>query len=93
MTWTKSEQAKEVAEKSLHKIDAIELKVAEEYITKSDFNQAMDRLFESVSEMRKDLKYVSERVDFHVAEQAGEVKELKKQLDKAKRRHWLFSED
>ena len=89
MTWKKSEQAKDVAEKAMHKIDAIELKVAEDYITKRDFQQSMDRLFDTLSEMKADVKYLSERVDYHVNDQAGEVRDLKEQLNKAKKRNWF----
>ena len=89
MTWKKSEQAKDVAERAMHKIDAIELKVAEDYITKRDFQQSMDRLFDSLSEMKADVKYLSERVDYHVKDQAGEVRELREQLEKAKKRNWF----
>lgn len=88
MTWRKSEQAKDVAERALHKVDAVELKVAEDYISKRDFQQSIDRLFDSISEMKADIKYVSERVDFHVSDQAGEVAELRKKLSK---RRGLFS--
>ena len=80
MTWKKSEQAKEVAEKALHKIDSVELKVAEGYITKRDFEQSMDRLFDSISEMKGDVKYLSEKMDFHVNDQATEIAKLREQL-------------
>lgn len=89
MTWKKAETAKEAANTALHKVDAIELKVAEEYLSKDDFQDSMNRLFESIAEIKSDLKYVSSRVDFHVRDQAGEVQELREQLLKAKRRHWL----
>lgn len=77
MTWRKSEQAKEVAEQALHKIDSVELKVAEEYITKRDFEQTMGRLFDSISEMKADVKHLSERMDFHVNDQAAEIRKLR----------------
>lgn len=85
LTWKKSEQAKEVAEKALHKIDSVELKVAEGYITKRDLEQTMDRLFDSISEMKGDVKYLSERMDFHVNDQAAELSKLREQL----KRRWF----
>lgn len=85
MTWKKSEQAKEVAELALHKIDSVELKVAEDYITKRDFEQTMDRLFENISEMKNDVKYLSERMDYHVNDQAVELRKLREE----RRRRWF----
>ena len=38
---------------ALQKIDSVELKVAEDYITKHDFEGAMNRLFDSISEIKK----------------------------------------
>ena len=86
LTWRKSEQAKDVAEQALHKIERVELKMAEDYLSKKEFEASMDRLFDNLKEIKADMKYITERVDYHVEEQAGEVRELKRQLEK---RRWL----
>ena len=82
MTWRKSEQAKEVAEQALHRIDSVELKVAEDYITKRDFQQSMDRLFGSLAEIKSDVKYLSERMDYHVNDQAAEMRKLREKVER-----------
>ena len=86
LTWRKSEQAKEAAEQALHKIERVELKVAEDYLSKKEFEGNMDRLFDNLKEMKADMKYITERVDYHIDDQAGEVKALKEQLEK---RRWF----
>jgi hypothetical protein len=86
LTWRKSEQAKEAAEQALHKIERVELKVAEDYLSKKEFEGNMDRLFEDLKEMKADMKYISQRVDFHIEDQALTVKQLREQLSK---RRWL----
>jgi len=58
----------------------VELKMAEEYLTKKDFELYMDRLFDTLAEMKGAVKYVSDRVDYHVAEQARETKNLREKL-------------
>ena len=42
----------------------------------------MDRLFETLGEMKNGMHYLTERVDFHVSEQAGESKQLKAEIDR-----------
>jgi hypothetical protein len=81
-TFKRTEEARAVAETALQKIDSVELKVAEDYITKHDFEGAMNRLFDSMSEIKKDVKYLSERMDFHVNDQAVELRRLREQQDR-----------
>ncbi len=67
---------------AIQKIDSIELKVAEDYITKQYFKGAMNRLFDSISEIKKDVKYLSERMDVQVNDQAVELRKLLEQQDR-----------
>jgi len=86
LTWRKSEQAKEAAEIALHKIDQIELKVAEEYLSKKDFDQSMDRMLDGLKEIKQDMKYLTERMNYHIDEQGGEIKALR---ERVRHRRWL----
>jgi|TARA_R100000030_G_scaffold71985_1_gene55468 uncharacterized coiled-coil protein SlyX len=84
-TYKKAETARTVADRALHRIDKIELKMAEQYITKQDFETSMDRLFDTLDKMNQDMKYITERVDYHVNQQAQESKELRRQLQTKRR--------
>ena len=42
----------------------------------------MTRLFDTLAEVKTSVKYVSDRVDYHVSEQANESKDLKKQIER-----------
>ena len=54
-TFERSKVAKAVAEMALQKIDSVELKVAEDCNTKHDFEGAINRLLDSMSEIKKTL--------------------------------------
>jgi predicted transcriptional regulator of viral defense system len=44
-TWRRAEYAADVAKKSFERTDKLELKLAEQYLTKMDFDAHMARLF------------------------------------------------
>ena len=72
-TWRRAESAHEVAERMSDRIDALELKIAEKYLTKEDFELQMDRLFATLARFEKKL-------DFHVYEQAGNITSLQQRI-------------
>lgn len=84
-TWRRAEDAVTLAIKSSDRVDRLELKVAETYITKQDFQLYMDRLFDTLDEMKSGMQYITERVDFHVSEQAGEITNLRDELERLRR--------
>jgi thioredoxin-like negative regulator of GroEL len=79
-TWKRAEDALVAARQAANQVDRVELKMAEEYLTKKDFELYMDRLFDTLAEMKGAVKYVSDRVDYHVAEQTRETKSLREKL-------------
>ena len=81
-TWRKAEDAITHAIKAADRVDRLEVKIAENYLTKQEFQAYMDRLFETLGEMKNGVQYLTERVDFHVTEQAGESKELKAEINR-----------
>ena len=80
-TWKRAEEALSQARIAADRVDRVELKVAEKYLTKQEFESYMDRLFGTLSEMKDGMKYITERVDYHVMEQALESKELRRKLN------------
>ena len=80
-TWKRSEEALAQARAAADKVDNVELKMAEKYLTKQEFETYMDRLFGTLGEMKDGMKYITERVDYHVMEQAIESKELRRRLN------------
>lgn len=81
-TWKRAEEALAQARHAADKVDFVELKMAEKYLTKQEFESYMDRLFGTLSEMKDGMKYLTERVDYHVMEQSIESKELRNILKK-----------
>lgn len=80
-TWKRAEEALSQARIAADRVDQVELKVAEKYLTKQEFESYMDRLFGTLGEMKDGMKYITERVDYHVMEQALESKELRRKLN------------
>lgn len=80
-TWRKSEDAITKAIKAGDRVDRLEIKMAEQYLTKQEFQAYMDRLFGTLGEMKNGMQYLTERVDHHVNEQAGEARELRAEID------------
>lgn len=81
-TWKRAEEALAQARSAADKVDLVELKMAEKYLTKQEFENYMDRLFGTLGEMKDGMKYLTERVDYHVLEQAGESNQLKSELER-----------
>lgn len=81
-TWRRSEEAITQAIKAGDRVDRLEVKMAENYLTKDEFQAGMDRLFVTLGEMKGGMQYLTERVDYHVTEQAGESKHLKSEIDR-----------
>ena len=81
-TWRKSEDAISHAMKASDRVDRLEVKMAENYLTKDEFQAGMDRLFVTLGEMKGGMQYLTERVDYHVTEQAGESKHLKSEIER-----------
>ena len=81
-TWRKAEDAITHAIKAGDRVDRLEIKIAENYLTKVEFQAYMDRLFETLGEMKGGMQYLTERVDYHVTEQAGESKALKAEIER-----------
>ena len=73
--------------KMTESVDRLEVKMAEKYLTKQEFQAYMDRLFETLGEMKGGMRYLTERVDYHVTEQAGESKALKAEIERLKKTH------
>ena len=82
--WKKAEAAIEKAERVSDRTDRLEVKLAENYLTKREFELQMDRMFGVLSEMKDGMGYLTERVDYHVSEQAGESKALKAEIRRLK---------
>ena len=72
-TWRRAETALQAARDAVDATDRLELKLAENYLTKSDFELHMDRLF-------KTLGRFEEKLDFHVYTQAEDIKKLRERL-------------
>lgn len=81
-TWRRAEEAIAKAIAAGDRVDRLEVKMAENYLTKVEFQNYTDRLFDTLGEMKASQQYLVERVDYHVLEQAGESKLLKMALDK-----------
>lgn len=74
-TWRRAEAALVEARTAHDKTDKLELKVAEHYLTKKEFELSMDRLF-------KTLGRFEEKLDYHVYEQDQTIKRMRQHIDK-----------
>lgn len=72
-TWRRSEQALDAAMKASDATDKLELKLAEKYLTKDEFEYQMERLFKTLSRFE-------EKLDYHVYGQAQDIQHLRKRL-------------
>ena len=72
-TWRRSEYAVSLAQRAAAQSDRLELKVAELYLTKKDFELAMERLFST-------LHRFEEKLDFHVYEQERHLQSMRNRL-------------
>lgn len=78
LTWKKTENALLEARQANDKTDKLELKIAENYLTKKEFELNMERLF-------KTLARFEEKLDYHVYQQDERISELKGRLRKQER--------
>ena len=81
LTWKKAESALLEARQAADKTDALELKVAENYLTKKEFELSMERLF-------KTLARFEEKLDYHVYQQDERISELKGRLKQQGKEEW-----
>ena len=81
-TWKRAEEALTQSRQATDKIDSVELKMAEHYLSKKEFESYMNRLFGTLGEMKDGMQYLTERVDYHVSEQARESRGLKSEVER-----------
>lgn len=74
-TWRRAEQAIDIARAAADATDKLELKLAEKYLSKEEFEITMDRLF-------KTLGRLEEKLDFHVFNQTQNAVDLRHKLSK-----------
>ena len=74
-TWRRAEDALTTARQALDTTARVELKLAEEYVTKKDFELAFERLF-------KTLTRFEEKLDYHIYAQDQNIRALKHRLSK-----------
>ena len=72
-TWRRAEDALLAARAAADQVDRVELKMAEKYLTKQEFELSMERLFGT-------LDRFEEKLDYHVYEQDRNIKNLKSRL-------------
>ena len=81
LTWKKAENALLEARQAVDKTDKLELKVAENYLTKKEFELSMERLF-------KTLARFEEKLDYHVYQQDERIADLKGRLKQQGKEEW-----
>lgn len=72
-TWKKAEDAMFAARSAAEQVDRVELKMAEKYLTKQEFELSMERLFGTLARFE-------EKLDYHVYEQDKNIRSLKRRL-------------
>jgi len=72
-TWRRAEDALFAARAAADQVDRVELKMAEKYLTKQEFELSIERLFGI-------LDRFEEKLDYHVYEQERNIKNLKNRL-------------
>jgi hypothetical protein len=72
-TWRRSEYAVDIAKKSFEKTDKLELKLAEQYLTKNDFDAHMARLFVTLDRLEA-------KMDTRMTEHTFELKAIYSRL-------------
>jgi hypothetical protein len=77
-TWRKSEQAMDIAKQVFSKTDRLELKLAEKYLTKDDFELQMARLFVT-------LDRLEHKLDTRLVEHANEIRSINSSLKNSNR--------
>lgn len=95
-TWRRAEDAITRSISAGDRVDRLELKIAEKYLTKAEFDADMNRLFSTLGEMKADQQrqsdeirvsqqYLVERIDYHVAEQTKKVDQLQAENERIRR--------
>jgi hypothetical protein len=59
-SWRKSEQAIEIAQKANERVDAVELKMAEDYLSKLEFREQMNQLFATLSRFENKIDKIAD---------------------------------
>lgn len=73
ISWNRTQSAVDKAKANEDKIGQVELKLAERYLTKEEFESQMERLFHTLSRFE-------EKLDYHVFSQAENVQALRDKL-------------
>lgn len=73
-SWRRTEQAISNVQRVADKVDQVELKMAEQYLTKRDFEIGIERLFAG-------FERLEQKVDFHVYNQGQRIRELKSRIE------------
>lgn len=74
-TWRRADHAVDIARAAADATDKLELKLAEKYLSKEEFEITMDRLF-------KTLGRLEEKLDFHVFNQTHDTAILRHRMSK-----------
>lgn len=56
-TWRRAEAAIESAQEAANQVDRVELKMAENYLTRKEFELSMDRIFSTLERLEKKLDF------------------------------------
>jgi hypothetical protein len=73
-TWKKAETALEASQRAESKTDKLELKIAENYLTREEFEHQMERLF-------KTLERLEEKLDFTLYEKHKDLTQVRAQME------------
>jgi hypothetical protein len=76
--WKRAEDALLAARTASVQTEKLELKVAETYLTKREFELSMERLFSTLSRFE-------DKLDYHVYQQDERINDLKDRLRQAKK--------
>jgi hypothetical protein len=76
--WKRAEDALLAARTASGQTEKLELKVAETYLTKREFELSMERLFSTLSRFE-------DKLDYHVYQQDERINDLKDRLRQAKK--------
>ncbi|QNJ26006.1 hypothetical protein SynSYN20_01679 [Synechococcus sp. SYN20] len=72
-TWKRTDRALDSVERVSDKIDKVELKMAENFVTKADFHLSIERMMKGIDRLDK-------KTDLLVFDQSTTIRELKSRL-------------
>lgn len=72
-TWKRTDSAHNSIERVADKVDKVELKMAENYVTKEDFHLSVERMMKGIDRLDK-------KTDLLVYDQSTTIRELKTRL-------------